>query len=76
MQFPTWCFGLPAMLKGWFDRLLIEADPYRFPKQCAELVQTFGPEVNLANITPGQVLRLEGFRLGIGRAVDYSIITR
>ncbi|MGZ5271021.1 MAG: NAD(P)H-dependent oxidoreductase [Ramlibacter sp.] len=21
--FPTWCFGLPAMLKGWFDRLLM-----------------------------------------------------
>jgi len=62
--------------QSWFDRLLIEADPYRFPKQCAELVQTFGPEVNLANITPGQVLRLEGFRRGIGRAVDYSIIAR
>ncbi len=60
----------------WFDRLLIEADPYRFPKQHAGLVKTFGPEVNLANITPGQVLRLEGFRLGIGRAVDYSIIAR
>jgi len=39
-------------------------------------VKTFGPEVNLANITPGQVLRLEGFRRGIGRAVDYSIIAR
>jgi phosphosulfolactate synthase len=60
----------------WFDRLLIEADPYRFPQQHAELVRTFGPEVNLANITPGQVLRLEGFRRGIGRAVDYSIIER
>jgi NAD(P)H dehydrogenase (quinone) len=23
MQFPTWCFGLPAMLKGWCDRLLM-----------------------------------------------------
>ncbi len=23
VQFPTWCFGLPAMLKGWFDRLLM-----------------------------------------------------
>jgi NAD(P)H dehydrogenase (quinone) len=23
MQFPTWCFGLPAMLKGWFDRMLM-----------------------------------------------------
>lgn len=62
--------------ESWFDRLLIEADPYRFPAQHADLVRTFGPEVNLANITPGQVLRLEGFRLGIGRAVDYSIITR
>ena len=23
LQFPTWCFGLPAMLKGFFDRLLM-----------------------------------------------------
>src|SRR5262249_33937949 len=23
VQFPTWCFGLPAMLKGFFDRLLM-----------------------------------------------------
>jgi NAD(P)H dehydrogenase (quinone) len=23
IQFPTWCFGLPAMLKGWFDRMLM-----------------------------------------------------
>jgi NAD(P)H dehydrogenase (quinone) len=23
MQFPTWCFGMPAMLKGFCDRLLI-----------------------------------------------------
>ena len=23
LQFPTWCFGAPAMLKGWFDRLLM-----------------------------------------------------
>jgi NAD(P)H dehydrogenase (quinone) len=22
-QFPTWCFGLPAILKGYFDRLFI-----------------------------------------------------
>ncbi|MEO8524322.1 MAG: NAD(P)H-dependent oxidoreductase [Caldimonas sp.] len=21
--FPTWCFGLPAMLKGWFDRVFV-----------------------------------------------------
>ena len=23
VQFPTWCFGLPAMLKGFFDRLMM-----------------------------------------------------
>ncbi len=21
--FPVWCFGLPAILKGWFDRVLM-----------------------------------------------------
>src|ERR1700749_1212811 len=23
LQFPTWCFGPPAMLKGFFDRLIM-----------------------------------------------------
>ena len=69
--------AIPALMaQSWFDRLLIEADPYRFPQQHVELIRTFGVEVNLANITPGQILRLEGFRRGIGRAVDYSIIER
>jgi phosphosulfolactate synthase len=69
--------AIPALkAQPWFERLLIEADPYRFPQQHVELIGTFGNEVNLANITPGQVLRLEGFRRGIGRAVDYSIIER
>jgi phosphosulfolactate synthase len=69
--------AIPALkAQAWFGRLLIEADPYRFPQQHVELIRTFGVEVNLANITPGQVLRLEGFRRGIGRAVDYSIIER
>jgi phosphosulfolactate synthase len=60
----------------WFERLVIEADPYRFPRQHADLIRTFGPDVNLGNVSAGQVLRVEGFRLGIGRAVDYSIIRR
>ena len=69
--------AIPALkAQPWFERLVIEADPYRFPKQHADLISTFGNEVNLANITPGQILRLEGFRRGIGRAVDYSIIKR
>jgi len=60
----------------WFEHMLIEVDPYRFPQQHAQIIKDFGPEVNLANVTPGQILRLEGFRCGIGRAVDYSLLTR
>lgn len=61
--------------RPWFENLVIEVDPYRFPHQHAQIIRDFGPEVNLANVTPGQVLRLEGFRRGIGRAVNYSIVS-
>lgn len=59
----------------WFEHVVIEADPYRFPEQHVQLLRDFGSEANLANITPGQVLRLEGFRRGIGRAVNYSLLS-
>jgi phosphosulfolactate synthase len=59
----------------WFDHVLIEVDPYRFPAQHVKMIQDFGAEVNLANVAPGQVLRLEGFRRGIGRAVNYSLLS-
>lgn len=60
--------------KPWFDKILIEADPYRFPKQHVGLLEDFGLEVNLANVAAGQALRLEGLRRGIGRAVDYTVM--
>lgn len=59
----------------WFEHVLIEVDPYRFPQQHVQILRDFGPEVNLANVTPGQVLRLEGLRRGIGRAVNYSLLS-
>ena len=31
VQFPTWCFGPPAMLKGFFDRLFIPGVAYEMP---------------------------------------------
>ena len=34
-----------------------------------------GALLNEANVTPGQILRLEGFRQGIGRAVNYWAIS-
>jgi len=60
--------------QSWFDDVFIEADPFRFPKQHAELIQRFGPTVNLANIAPGQVLRVENFRRGLGRTIDFPLI--
>jgi phosphosulfolactate synthase len=39
------------------------------------MLRDFGRDVNLANIAPGQVLRLEGFRQGVGRAVNYSLLS-
>jgi putative NADPH-quinone reductase len=29
LQFPTWCFGLPAVLKGWMDRVLLPGVSFR-----------------------------------------------
>jgi hypothetical protein len=56
-----------------FLRPHIEADPYRFPERHARSLRRFGRDVNLANITPAQVLRLECMRRGIGRPVYYSL---
>ncbi|MGA0023833.1 MAG: phosphosulfolactate synthase [Burkholderiales bacterium] len=61
--------------QDWFDQVVIEADPYRFPQQHVQMLRDFGRDVNLANIAPGQVLRLEGFRQGVGRAVNYSLLS-
>lgn len=61
--------------QDWFDHVVIEADPYRFPQQHVQMLRDFGRDVNLANIAPGQILRLEGFRQGVGRAVNYSLLS-
>lgn len=58
----------------WFANILVETDPYRFPAQHVGMLNDFGAGVNLANVAPGQALRLEGLRRGIGRAVNYSIL--
>ncbi|KPQ05438.1 MAG: phosphosulfolactate synthase [Rhodobacteraceae bacterium HLUCCA12] len=59
--------------RPWFRYILIEADPYGFPTQHAQLLGEFGPDANLANIAAGQALRLEGMRRGVGRSVNYAM---
>jgi putative NADPH-quinone reductase len=29
LSFPTWCFGMPAILKGWMDRVLLPGVSFR-----------------------------------------------
>ena len=69
--------GVLAQLaqQPWFDHVLIEADTFDFPRHHVQLLRDFGRDVNLANIAPGQALRLEGLRQGIGRAVDYAMFS-
>jgi phosphosulfolactate synthase len=56
---------------AWFEQIYIEVDSDRFPQQHTDLIKRFGPTVNLANVAPGHVIRLEGFRRGLGRPLDY-----
>jgi len=60
---------------SWFHNIFIEADPTTFPSGHVELLRKFGNDVNLANIAASQALRLQGFRHGIGRPVNYSILS-
>lgn len=44
--YPTWWYGLPAMLKGWMDRLLVPELAFLMPKADGENIRP-----GLANIT-------------------------
>lgn len=60
----------------WFDAIFIEIDSDRFPTQHIDMIKQFGPEVNLANVAPAHVIRLENFRRGRGRAMDYPFFRK
>ena len=60
----------------WFKHCVLEPDPYSFPQQHIQMLEDFGADVSLCNVTPDQVLKLEGFRRGIGRPVQYSFLSK
>ncbi|MEZ5910096.1 MAG: phosphosulfolactate synthase [Hyphomicrobiaceae bacterium] len=65
---------LAALVKEpWFSDIDIEIDQTRCPAILGEVVAAFGPTVNLANVPPGCVIRLEGFRRGLGRSLDFPL---
>lgn len=57
------------------EKLVLEADPNEFPNYHIWLIDTLGPEVSLGNIAPGQVIRLEQYRRGLGIPVGYRFLT-
>jgi len=54
--------------------VFMEVDQERCPKQLGELVMTYGPGINLANVAPNHALRLAAFRRGLGRQIDYPFL--
>lgn len=61
--------------QSWFKHVFLEGNQFGFPNEHARIIKTFGPDVNLCNILAGQVLRLEDFRLGMGRQVGFTYLS-
>ncbi len=59
--------------RPWFNHVFFEVESNRFPTQHVDLINRFGPTVNIANVAPGHVIRLEFLRRGMGRAIDYPL---
>lgn len=55
----------------WMDSIFIEVDTGEFPDQQIALLERFGPDVNIANVAPSHVYKLEMLRRGRGRWIDY-----
>lgn len=54
--------------------LLWEMDPNLFPANPVWLLERLGPAVNLGNVHPDQLLRIEEFRRGLGRAIGFPFV--
>lgn len=65
--------GDMEMLKKapWMDIVFVEVDSGSFPDQHVALIERFGVEVNMANVAPSHVIRLENLRRGLGRPIDF-----
>ena len=55
----------------WMDSIFIEVDTGEFPAQQIAMLERFGPDVNIANVAPSHVYKLEMLRRGRGRWIDY-----
>jgi NAD(P)H dehydrogenase (quinone) len=63
IQFPTWCFGLPAMLKGFFDRVFMPGVAFDLSNP-AKVAPMLGNIRKIAGIVTYGRLRLTAFYMG------------
>ena len=63
IQFPTWCFGLPAMLKGFFDRLFMPGVAFDISDP-AKVAPLLGNIKKIAGIVTYGRPRLTAFYMG------------
>ena len=57
----------------WYEHVCIEVDSSAAHFPHAQLIKRFGPNLNFANVAPGQVILLENTRRGISRELDCPI---
>ena len=63
LQFPTWCFGPPAMLKGFFDRLFMPGVAFDISNP-AKVAPMLGNVKKIAGIVTYGRPRLTAFYMG------------
>jgi len=58
------------------DRFVLEAGPNKFPEYPTWLINRYGIDVSMANIMPNEAYRLQEYKMGLDRLVNYSIFTK
>jgi len=56
------------------SHLVWEIDPTAFPQHAIALLRLLGTSANLGNIHPDQLIRVEEFRRGLGRAIGFPFV--
>ena len=69
--FPTWCFGMPAMLKGFFDRVLMPGVAFDVTRPAQR--QTVTPHASSASRLWSPMARPDGRPLFMGDPPRKSI---
>jgi len=66
---------LSLVNKVGLEHLIFEPNPGGWPWLHTWLIQTLGPEVNMGNIYPEELLIVDAMRRGMTRAVNYTFLT-